>query len=263
MLRDSQAPARPPDGSPPSPLLTLSESLDRTSDVPLYEQIAQRIQRLIDTDAFAAGTQLGNEIVLARQLGVSRPTMRRAIQVLVDMGMLVRRRGVGTQIVQGTISRPAKLTSLFEDLTESGQSPATVVLLHHLLPAPDNVAAKLHIASGETVLRLRRLRTARQTPLAILDNYLPNDVADIDPNELSRRGLYQSMRDDGVRIATATQRIGARNGTAAECQLLDEPAGSPLLTVDRVAFDDSGRPIEWGRHVYRPANYTFSITLVR
>jgi DNA-binding GntR family transcriptional regulator len=244
-------------------LAALAGTLDRSNEAPLYQQIADEIQVLIESGAFPRGSLFGNEIELARQLGVSRPTMRRAIKVLVDQGMLVRRRGVGTQVVQGHISRPAKLTSLFEDLTESGQDPRTAILLYQWVQATDQVGAKLQIPRGELVLHLRRLRTARQEPLAILENYLPNDLGDIDQDTLTTDGLYHMMRSRGFKMATATQRIGARNGTAAECQLLQEPAGSPLLTVDRLAFDDSGRPIEWGRHLYRPTMYAFSITLVR
>ena len=249
--------------APADPLMFLTLDFAKTSRLPLYLQIAQHIQSAIESDDLTPGTQLGNEIELAKRIGVSRPTMRRAIQTLVDMGMLVRRRGVGTQVVHGATTRPMKLTGLFDDLIESGQEPRTIVLRHQVLPASKQVAKKLNIAPGETILYLHRLRSAQREPLAIMENYLPEAFADFDEDELRFGGLYQAMRRNGVKMATATQRIGARNGTAEECRLLEEPTGSPLLTVDRLAFDDSGQPIEWGQHLYRSANYTFSITLVR
>src|SRR5215217_3356260 len=88
-------------------------TLDRSSPVPLYFQVAEQIE---------------NEIALAKELGLSRPTMRQAIQVLVDKGMLVRKRGVGTQVVHGKIRRSVELTSLFDDLSAAGQKPRTEVI---------------------------------------------------------------------------------------------------------------------------------------
>jgi DNA-binding GntR family transcriptional regulator len=70
------------------------------------------------------------------------------------------------------------------------------------------------------------------------------------------------MRSRGLHIRVAKQRIGARTGTAEECRLLTERKGSPLLTMDRSTYDDSGRTIEWGHHVYRASQYSFAVTLV-
>jgi len=242
---------------------SLSVDLDRTSPIPLYHQLAQQLQGAIETGALTPGCRLGNEILLAQRLGVSRPTMRRAIQMLVGKGLLVRKRGIGTQVVQGPITRPVQLTSLFDDLTKGEQFPQTTVLVNQIVPASEEVATTLRVPRGQPVLHLRRLRSARHEPLAILENYLPNDLVDIGDSELSSVGLYQAMRAAGVRMPMATQRIGAREGTPDECRLLDEPPHSPLLTMDRRTVDDSGRPIEWGRHVYRPSRYVFTITLVR
>ena len=81
-------------------------ALDRTSPIPLYFQVATRLQQLIEDGVMPVGGRLENEVELADRLGVSRPTMRRAIQYLVERGMLVRKRGVGTQIVHPKVRRP-------------------------------------------------------------------------------------------------------------------------------------------------------------
>src|SRR5450631_1681896 len=108
--------------------LLSSLSLDRTSPVPLYFQVAQVLEAAILDGRLAPGTRFDNEVQLAEQLGLSRPTMRRAMQYLVDKGVLVRRRGIGTRVVQPKVRRPLGLSSLFEDLTASGQLPTTTVL---------------------------------------------------------------------------------------------------------------------------------------
>ena len=236
--------------------------IDRSSPVPLYFQVAQQIERAITEGDLAPGDRLDNEISLAEQFGLSRPTMRRAIQELVDKGLLVRKRGVGTQVVHGQVTRPVELTSLFDDLTHHHQTPTTKVLINEIIEAPDEVGARLSIAQGSPVLHLRRLRFAHGEALAIMENYLPEDLIPLGEADLNTRGLYQLMRSRGVNIRVAKQRIGARTGTPEECTLLGERKGSPVLTMERAAHDDSGRPVEWGRHAYRASQYSFEVTLV-
>ncbi len=95
-----------------------------------------------------------------------------------------------------------------------------------------------------------------------MTNYLPVEIAPPDAEELERSGLYQSLRGRGVHIRLASQRIGARAASRSEARLLDEKPGAPLLTMDRTAFDDSGRAVEFGTHCYRAARYYFDTTLV-
>ncbi|MTD12712.1 UTRA domain-containing protein [Nakamurella sp. YIM 132087] len=236
--------------------------LDRSSPIPLYFQAARQIEEAISSGQLGPGTRLDNEISLADQLGLSRPTMRRAIQELVDKGLLVRKRGVGTQVVHGKVTRPVELTSLFDDLSRHHQAPRTDVLCNELIPASELVSSQLEVAVGRPVLHLRRLRWANGEPLAILENYLPEELTDIGNADLQDRGLYQVMRSRGVHIKVAKQRIGARSGLPEECQLLTERRGSPLLTMDRTTHDDTGQVVEWGHHVYRASQYSFEVTLV-
>jgi DNA-binding GntR family transcriptional regulator len=243
-------------------MTALIVDIDRSSPVPLYFQVAQQIEHAISEGDLAPGDRLDNEISLAEQFGLSRPTMRRAIQELVDKGLLVRKRGVGTQVVHGQVTRPVELTSLFDDLTRHHQAPTTIVLANEVVLAPDEVAVKLAVAPGSRVLHLRRLRFGHGEPLAIMENFLPEDLIVLGGMDLAARGLYQLMRSKGVNIRVAKQRIGARTGTPEECSLLSEKRGSPVLTMERAAHDDSGRPVEWGRHCYRASQYSFEVTLV-
>ncbi len=236
--------------------------LDRSSPIPLYFQVAQELEKAITSGQLGPGAKLPNEISLADNFGLSRPTMRRAIQELVDKGLLVRKRGVGTQVVHGEVSRPVELTSLFDDLSRNGAAPRTTLLTREVIPADDQMALQLDIAPGKSILHLRRLRYANGEPLAIMENFLPEDLADLPEKDLEERGLYQMMRSRGIHIRVAKQRIGARTGTTEECRLLNERRGSPLLTMDRSTYDDSGRTVEWGHHVYRASQYSFAVTLV-
>jgi DNA-binding GntR family transcriptional regulator len=236
-------------------------TVDRTSPVPLYYQLAQQLEHAIESGDLPRGTQLGNEILLADRLGLSRPTVRRAIGYLVDRGLLVRKRGVGTQVVQPRVRRRLELTSLYDDLAGGGQEPTTQVLSLDKLPASDPVARALGLADGEPVLALERLRLAHGEPLAVLRNYLPVDLVTLSSEALERTGLYQLMRAAGVRLHLATQTVGARSATAAEARLLGERRSAPLLTMWRTVYDDSGRAVEFASHYYRASLYSFEFVL--
>jgi DNA-binding GntR family transcriptional regulator len=229
--------------------------------VPLYYQLSQAIEAAIRTGDLAPGDRFENELALAKRLTLSRPTTRRAIQELVDKGLLVRKRGVGTQVVQNPVHRRVELTSLFDDLARAGQEPTTQLLEYHTGVAGDEVAAELNLSGDHEVVTIRRLRCANGEPLAVMTNYLPVELAPA-ADELEESGLYQSLRARGVHIRLARQRIGARPATRTEARLLDEKAGAPLLTMSRTAFDDSGRAVEFGDHGYRASRYYFETTLV-
>src|SRR5215510_15289769 len=117
--------------------------VDRNSPVPLYFQVAQHLEQLIESGELAPGTRLENEIDLADRLRLSRPTMRRAIEYLVDRGLLVRKRGVGTQVVHTKVQRQVELTSLYDDLVGAGQAPTTQVLQNTVVSADAPVAVVL------------------------------------------------------------------------------------------------------------------------
>ncbi|MEW2544745.1 GntR family transcriptional regulator [Streptomyces sp. NPDC047002] len=236
--------------------------MDRTSPVPLYYQLAQQLEAAIERGRLAPGSLLGNEIELAGRLGLSRPTVRQAIQSLVDKGLLVRRRGVGTQVVHSQVKRPLELSSLYDDLEAAGQRPATRVLRHTVRPAAAEVAAALGVAEGADVLLLERLRYAHDEPMAYLRNHLPAGLVDCESADLESTGLYRLMRAGGTTLHSARQSVGARRASGEEAVLLGEETGAPLLTMERVTFDDTGRAVEFGSHVYRASRYSFEFQLL-
>lgn len=234
--------------------------LDRSSPVPLYHQLASAIEAAISDGRLKPGSSLENEIALASRLGISRPTARQALKSLVDRGLLVRRRGVGTQVAPTQIHRRVGLTSLYDDLAGSGQKPRTQLLEWERIEASAEVADSLESEEGVAVVTIKRLRLAGDDPIAVLTNYLPEALAP-SAEDLERTGLYECLRERGAQPSVARQRIGARASTTAEARMLQEPLRSALLTADRVAYDDSGRVVEVGHHIYRASRYVFETTL--
>jgi DNA-binding GntR family transcriptional regulator len=242
--------------------MSLKIPVDRASPVPLYFQVAQELERAIEDGRLVPGSRLDNEVELAERLRLSRPTVRRAIQYLVEQGLLVRKRGVGTQVVHAKVRRSIELTSLYDDLSAAKQRPRTEVLALGVEPAPTTVAISLGLPESSPVLTLERLRYAQDEPLALMRNYLPPGLVQLTKAELERRGLYQLLRESGVHLRIASQTIGARAATAAEAKLLAERRNAPLLTMSRTTYDDIGRIVECASHLYRASVYSFELTLL-
>ncbi|MBO0512479.1 GntR family transcriptional regulator [Streptomyces beijiangensis] len=244
------------------PALSLELGVDRTSPVPLYFQLAQQLEAAIERGRLTPGSLLGNEIDLAGRLGLSRPTVRQAIQSLVDKGLLVRRRGVGTQVVHSQVKRPLELSSLYDDLLAAGQRPTTRVLCNDTVPATAGIAAALAVPEGSEVQHIERLRLAYDEPMAHLCNYLPAGLLALDTDRLEATGLYRMMRAAGITLHSARQSVGARAASAAEAVRLEEADGAPLLTMQRTTFDSTGRAVEYGTHAYRASRYAFEFQLL-
>ncbi|WP_258062750.1 GntR family transcriptional regulator [Arthrobacter sp. B0490] len=243
-------------------LSSLRLDIDRSSPVPLYHQVAQGIEAAIRSGKLAPGSKLDNEIALAAELNLSRPTMRKAMDELVRSGLLVRKRGVGTQVVASQVKRHLELSSLFDDLQVSGKKPTSRILSFSHIAADEAVQDMLHLGSGARVYHLVRLRLMEGKPLALMENWVRDDVADLDERTLTERGLYEVLRAAGINFRLAQQRIGARTCNDYEADLLGVQPGSALVTMDRTAVDDIGRNIEVGHHVYRADSYSFEMTLV-
>jgi DNA-binding GntR family transcriptional regulator len=235
--------------------------VDRTSPVPLYFQVASRLQELIENGEIGVGARIENEVDLAERLGVSRPTTRRAIQYLVERGMLVRKRGVGTQVVHPKVRRPVELSSLYDDLVNADRRPRTDVLDLRVIPATQEVADALELAPGNDVTWIERLRYAGGEPLALMHNAIPVDLLQLTERDLAEHGLYELLRRAGFVPRIATQVIGARSATPAEAKILQEKRGASLLTMTRTAWDAGGRALEYGSHLYRASRYSFELNL--
>ncbi|MDR2373647.1 MAG: GntR family transcriptional regulator [Bifidobacteriaceae bacterium] len=234
-------------------------TLDRGSPVPLYHQVASQLEASIQAGTIPVGARLLNEIELATRLGVSRPTIRQAISQLVDAGLVVRQRGVGTLVVSASIVRPVAFTSFFDDMAAAGLEPSTATQSLKRV-TPDAEMAAL-FGSDEELIEIVRLRGAGGSPIALMRNWIPRRFEAITVEALNQHGLYELMRAQGASLRTATQLIGARAATAAEAALLDTARGAPCVTMKRYARDHLGELIELGDHLYRGDKYHFTSTL--
>jgi DNA-binding GntR family transcriptional regulator len=236
-------------------------NIDRASPVPLYFQLAQHFETAIRSGALKAGARLENEVELAERLGLSRPTVRAAFLYLANKGMVVRKRGAGTLVAKERIDRDVELTSLYDDLAASGRAPATQVLRNEVGHATDQVAEALQLPERSLVICLERIRLADGEPIALMRNNLPAALIHLNSEMLAEHGLYELLRASGVRLGSATQRMSAKNASATEARILNETRGTALLTMERIAYDENDRPVEFGQHLYRASRYAFTTYL--
>lgn len=237
-------------------------ALDRSDPTPLYFQVSRHIERAVEDGALRPGDRLDGEIGLAERLGVSRATMRRAIQELVARGVLVRKHGVGTQIVDSRRRRRGGLSSLYDDLRRADRTPTTRVLKLDHVEATTEIASVLDVPVGDEVICLERLRSDGDDPVGVMHNWLPADVADFSIAQLEQHGLYELLRLRGLAMRLAHQTISAEPADLPRSRLLEVRKGTPLLTMHTVTYTDIGRPVDFGQHVYRPDRYRFEITNV-
>ncbi|WP_237205401.1 GntR family transcriptional regulator [Rothia nasimurium] len=236
-------------------------SIDRSSPVPLYHQLITGIRNAISEGTLSAGSMLPNELDIAKTLHLSRPTVRKAMDELVRSGLLVRKRGVGTQVVSNEIRRPLSLSSLYDDLARSGIDPSTRVLTFDTIVPPPFIAEELGVDDKARVYYIRRIRYENKTPLALMENWVPTSIGDITPAMLEENGLYETMRSLGATFSVGHQKVGATVATAEQAEHLETTPGAALVTMKRTIMNDVGTRIETGSHVYRADLYTFEMTL--
>lgn len=234
--------------------------IERPSPVPLWHQLAQQLTAAVHDGRLQPGDPFENELALAARLNLSRPTVRRAMQEMVDQGLLVRRRGIGTTVANRKVHRRAALSSLHDDLVRAGQAPTTTVL--DLRPTRDpRAASALDLPVDTELLALVRLRCADGAPLAVMHNWLPPAFSDVTVDELSGDGLYAALRARGARPVVARQSVGARMPSRSERRQLAIVGRQPVLTMTRTAFGDTGQAIEFGDHCYRAEDYSLDLLL--
>lgn len=241
--------------------LEVPVSLDRESPIPLYQQLYDQLAAAILDGRLSPGERVEAELSMAERLGLSRLTIRRTLAELVNHGLLLRGRGLGTVVAHREQERPGGLTSLHSDLTAAGHTPTTTLLAMHYPVTRADIARRMGMGSKTPLLYLERLRLADGAPLAILRNWLPPSSSSMRFLDLENQGLYASLQRHGIEPHVATQTIGSRHPTPVERDLLNIGALDPVLTLMRMSVDRIGRAVECGEHTYRADRHEFDLTV--
>jgi GntR family transcriptional regulator len=231
---------------------------------PLYHRVYRQIAREIESGALQPGDRLPSERWLCDELGVSRATVRRAIEELVTDG-LVEGRGRGSFVTgDALVEPPNTLMSLSELGRSRGLEASSEVLAAELRPATIDEAEAFGIAPGAEVFELQRLRMLDGLPISLDHNRVPlRLVPDAAAVDFTSASLYDALEHAGHPPARADYELEARGADEHEAELLGLAADAPVLFATTVAIGEDGRVVDLGRTVYRADRYRFQATLMR
>lgn len=232
--------------------------LDGRIGGPLYRRLQSGIRRAIDEGRLRPADALPSERDMANGVGVSRVTIRKAIQGLVAEGVIRQRHGSGTFVAErgGRVQQGlSHLTSFTEDMRARGSRATSRWLERTLGRVSPEEAMHLALSPGEPVARFVRLRMADGVPMAIERAVIPASILP-DPDAVGS-SLYQALGEAGHRPVRALQRLSAENLKPGDAELLELEAGAAALSILRVSYDESGIALEHTRSHYRGDAYDF------
>jgi GntR family transcriptional regulator len=229
--------------------------LDEEHALPLYQQLQRRLRDAIENRILGPEDALPPERDLAEELTVSRITVRKAIDGLVEEGLLVRRQGSGTFVSNRVEKNFSKLTSFSEDMRARGRKPRSVWLNRAPGTVTPEESLPLRSSPGTPVYRFNRIRYADEVPMALeYATVLAFCLPSIDAVESS---LYEALERTGNRPVRALQRLRAVLFTAEQAKLLKAKEADAGLLVERLGFLKDGRAVEFSQSFYRGDIYDF------
>ena len=241
--------------------------IDKRDSIPYYRQLADILRQEIDEHASPAGKPyaLPSEHELCTIHGVTRTTVRHALDILEREGLVCRRRGKGTFVAVRRVEQDVtQLVSTTEDMRKRGWPLVTKVLSLNSSAPSENIRGALELEPGQEVHRLERLRLMGDEPLSLQVSCLPTHLCpSLETNELSG-SLYRLLEGRyDLQLWTARQVLRARGATGYEAELLQVRTGAPLMYAERVTYAASGVAIEYLESVWCGDRYDFTVVLSR
>lgn len=242
----------------------MTQLLDHASPLPLYAQAEQALRALIQRDEFQAGQLIPKETDLAMRLGVSRHTMRIAMDKLVREGLLLRKKGVGTQVNTSPIqTKLSEWTSFSREMGQQGRELETLEKEVQQVPADAAVAQAFGIPVGTPVMSLVRLKGQDGQPVVVFRSWFHPRLS-IPADEPFDGPLYDLLERQYHAVpAISEEEIGALGADAPDRARLDMDDTVPMLYRKRWVTDAAGRPIEFCLAHYRADRFVYAIRITR
>jgi GntR family transcriptional regulator len=231
-------------------LAQILKTLDPNDNLPLYQQLQRGIREAIEKRILGPDDALPSERQLAEDLGISRITVRKAIDGLAAEGLLVSRQGSGN-----FDKNFAKLTSFSEDMRARGRRPRSIWLKRSEGTVTPEESLKLALSPGTLVYRFHRLRFADDEPMAI--EFATIDATCLPSLEAVDASLYDALEQAGNRPVRALQRLHALLLNADQAKLLKAKSADAGLLVERLGYLRDGRAAEFSQSIYRGDTYDF------
>lgn len=235
--------------------MTVQDQQDTTDNSPLYMQIARKLTDDVRAGRYQVDQALPSERTLSELLNVSRVTARKAIDQLVEQGLVVRKRGSGNYIAPRIEQPLSNLSSFSEQLQQRGYKPGSRWLKREIVTASADEQMSLGLSPHSKVARLERLRLADDVAMAYEVSVLPYGV--VPQPEAVGDSLYQFLEKHGKAPVRALQHIRAMNASAELAAQLDVPEGQAVLFITRIAYLASGEAVELTHSYCRSDHYDF------
>lgn len=242
--------------------------------LPKYHQIYLVLREQLHEGRFAQG--LPPEMVLSKEFGAGRVTVRRALEQLANEGLIIRRAGRGThplpaqpaQAGDSTASgrrRLAKgMSGLLENIVSMSLRTSVKVIEVRTIHASHSVADALQIPFGAMVQKAVRRRSSKLGPISHITTYVPDELAQrFGRKDLLRKPILRLIEESGVEMGRARQTVSARQADAAVARELEVAVGTALLAVNRLVFDVNDRPVQWLHGLYRPDRYEYQMDVTQ
>jgi len=240
--------------------------LSSQSPRPLYSQVESVLATGIADGTFPPGSQIPTEAILLQRFGISRTTLQKAIQNLINRGLIEIRRGKGTFVTTPRITQElTELTGFVEDMQAAGRHPTARLLSKQLVPASEVVARQLGLTGGTLVVRIQRVRLADNVPMSFDETYLPKDIGEkIIENDLEAEPIFSLLEQKyQMPLVEAEYRMEAASADPAVAEALGVAAGSPIFLIERTSYCAGDRPVDYEKLHYRGDQIRFVTRLAR
>jgi len=237
-----------------------------TDHAPLYARMEASLAAEIAAGVLRPGSQLPPEDSLIGRFGVSRTTVRKAVENLVARGLVEIRRGKGTFVSEPRITQElTELTGFVEDMVALGRNPTAKLLDKRIVAATPVVAQRLNLAPGSQVYRIERVRLADGVAVSFDETYLPLDIGEkIVSNDLEAEPIFALLENKyGLPLVEGDYQLEAVTADDRVARALDVAPGSPVFLIERTSYCEGPRPIDYEKLHYRGDLIRFSTRLSR
>lgn len=244
-----------------------NDFINENSVEPIYRQIADWMIKNIQQEIWPTGYQLLSEEELSKTLNVSRGTLRKAISLLIEQGLLVRIQGKGTFVENNKISYPfaQELISFAESMEQRGYAFETQVLSQQIVLPSEAIQKRLDIDAYDSVLYIKRVRYMNGEPAIVLENWVVlKRCPGIEKEDFTSISLFQAMEKNAAsKITYGVRHFGATVLNAGQAELLDLMERDPVLTLEQVTFGGKKEPLECSHVLLRTDKYEVTSVLMR
>ena len=235
--------------------------LSQDNIVPLYEQLMNILEHDIRTGNYSPGDRIMTESELSQKYGISLITVRKAISLLTEKGLLVKKQGKGTFVAKPKYSRNIRHLYGFTQMCEQmGVEPSGQMLDNRLIVADEKTAKKLGITIGSNVIYIQRIRYANGEPVIIDRNYFPPKYAELLQHRFDNNSLFAYLKEHmGIICKESEKLIELCHVTSEEAKMLDVKRGDYMMFVKSTAYDQNREPIYVGIQIINGERFSLNV----